>query len=116
MKDRSAYGGGSPEAPKMRTRARRRTRRGLSRPRRRPGGSNSLVGLGWGFSLSFVWRIWGKEIGSPGLTLSELRTGIGSKAEKWSCRLLSKYKTNNNTHPVQPSPLPKNGRRYYMPA
>ena len=41
--------GDEPRSPKGRVRARRRTRRALSRPRRRPGGSNSLVWFGFGF-------------------------------------------------------------------
>ena len=95
MKDRSAHGRGSPQAPedeyrspKRRMRARRRTRGGLSRPRRRPGGSNFLVWFGFGFGLGFFSFFCPADMGktrsgSPGLTLSELGMGIGLKAGKW---------------------------------
>ena len=76
MKDHSAHGGGGPEAPRDESPIAQEEdpgvaedKEGLSRPRRRPGGARTVwFGLGWGFSLSFVWRTWKKETREPGLT------------------------------------------------
>ena len=91
MKDRSAHGGGSPEAPENESPiaeeedvGEAEDKEGFESASEEAGGAQTVwFGLIRGFSLSFVWRIWGKgDQGAPGLTLSELGTGIGLKAEK----------------------------------
>ena len=100
MKDRSAHGGGSPEAPEDESPIAQEEdvgetedKGGFESALEGPGGLEQS-GLGWvgaglGFFFFFGLADMGRRrSGSPGLTLSELGTGIGLKAEKWSCRLL----------------------------
>ena len=102
MKDRSAHGGRSPEAPKdefpiaqEEDAGEAEDKESLSRPRRRPGGAEQS-GLVWVGVFHFLLSGgYGKRrSGSPGLTLSELETGIGLKAEKWSCHLVRQRRSS----------------------
>ena len=76
MKDRSAHGGGSPEAPKDESPIAQEEDAGEPEDKERfesaseEGGEARTVwfGLGWGFSLSFVCVYGKRRSGSPGLT------------------------------------------------
>ena len=95
MKDRSAHGGGSPEAPRTsprsprRMRARWRTRRGLSQPRRRPGGlEQSDLGF---FSFCFFlfcafWWVWGEgDLGDTPTMTAQASPGVGNEYTGGKC-------------------------------
>ena len=74
MKDRSAHGRGRPEAPEDESpiaqeedSGETEDKGGLEPASDEAGRARTVwFGLGWGFSLSFVWRIWGKgDQGAP---------------------------------------------------
>ena len=71
MKDRSAHGGGSPEAPEDESPIAQEEDAGETEDKEGFESASgeaweAQTGLGLGFSLSFVWRIWGKgDQGAP---------------------------------------------------
>ena len=74
MKDRSAHGGGSPEAPEDESpiaqeedAGKAEDKEGFESASEEAGGARTVwFGLGLGFSPSFVWRIWGQgDQGAP---------------------------------------------------
>ena len=115
---RSAHGGGSPEAPEDESPIAQEEDAGETEDKR---GFESASGEAWGDSNSLVWLGLGffsffcladmvkRRSGSPGLTLSELGTGIGLKAGKWvRCHspsgCMQRYKNTRHTHTHTPGP------------